>query len=58
MSLYADDVLLYLQDPGPSLTAAFSVIQEFVDFSGFPINWSNSTLFPISVIFGSAFLFF
>lgn len=26
VSLYADDMLLYLQDPGPSLSAAFGLI--------------------------------
>lgn len=29
VSLYADDVLLYFGDPERSLTAAFTLIQEF-----------------------------
>lgn len=47
MSLYDGDMLLYLQIPGPSLSAAFDLIQEFGDYSGFRINWSKSSLFPI-----------
>lgn len=40
-------MLLYLQDPGPSLLAAFGLIQEFGDYFGFRINWAKSSLFPI-----------
>lgn len=47
VSLYADDMLLYLQDPGASLSTAFWLIQEFGDYSGFRINWSKSFLFAI-----------
>lgn len=47
ISLYADDMLLHLQDPGPSLSATFGLIQEFEDYSGFRINWAKSSLFPI-----------
>lgn len=43
VSLYADDMLLYLSDPDSSLS--FLLIQEFGDFSGFRINWAKSTLF-------------
>lgn len=42
VSLYADDMFLYLQDTGPSLSMAFGLIQGFGDYSGFRIN-----LFPI-----------
>lgn len=47
VSLYADDMLLYLQDPGPSLLEAFRLIQKFGDYSGFRINWKKSSLFSI-----------
>lgn len=47
VSLYADDMLLYLQDPRPSDLAASRLIQEFGDYSGFSINWAKSSLFPI-----------
>lgn len=35
VSLYVDDMLLYLQDPEASLSTAFQLIQEFRDYSGF-----------------------
>lgn len=44
LSLYADGMLLYLQDPG-----AFQLIQEFGNYFGFRINWTISSLFPIDV---------
>lgn len=47
VSLYAYNMLLYLQDPGPSLLAAFGLIQEFGDYSGFRNNWAKSSLSPI-----------
>lgn len=47
VSLYADDMLLYLGDPELSLSNAFNVIQEFGNFSGFRIDWSKSSLFPL-----------
>lgn len=40
-------MLLYLQDPDPSLSAAFGLIQEFGDYSEFRINWTKSSLFLI-----------
>lgn len=33
-SLYADDMLLYLEDASPSLTMALDVIQQFGQYSG------------------------
>lgn len=35
VSLYADDMLLYLGDSDVSLSASVSLIQEFGDYSGF-----------------------
>lgn len=32
LSLYADDILLYLEDAGPSLTVAMHLIQQFGTF--------------------------
>lgn len=48
VSLYADDMLLYLRDSDESLTTAVSLIREFGDFSGFRINWTRSVLFPLN----------
>lgn len=47
LSLYADDALLYLNDPGPSLSAALTIFDMFGSFSGMRINWSKSILFLI-----------
>lgn len=47
LSLYPDDALLYLNDAGPSLSAALKLFDTFGTFSGIRINWSKSFLFPI-----------
>lgn len=49
ISLYVDDMLLYLEDAGPSLTIALHLIQQFGTFSGLQINWSKSQILPIDV---------
>lgn len=38
LSLYADDMLLYLEDTGPFLAAALNLIERFSAFSGLQIN--------------------
>ena len=38
ISLYADDVLLYSQDPLPSLTETFNLINIFSKISNYTIN--------------------
>lgn len=47
IALYADDMLLFLEDTTSSLTAAFEVIKTYGSFSGLTINWSKSVLMPI-----------
>lgn len=47
ISLYADDTLLYLADPGLSLHTALNVIEQFGTFSGLRINWGKSQILPI-----------
>ena len=47
ISLYADDILMYLGDTAASLRTAMGIIGEFGSFSGFNINWSKSILMPI-----------
>lgn len=49
LSLYANDMLLYLEDAGPSLSAALHLIQHFGAFSGLQINWSKSQFLPIDI---------
>lgn len=47
MALYADDLLLFLDDTRDSLIHAISLITEFGDYSGLWINWDKSALFPV-----------
>lgn len=44
LSLYADDMLLYLEDSGPSLEAALRLLKQFGEYSGLQINWSKSQI--------------
>lgn len=39
--LYVDDMLLYLEDAGPSLQSVLSVIEQFGQYSGLKINWDQ-----------------
>lgn len=47
ISMYADDTLLYLADPGHSLHNALQTIEQFGKFSGLKINWEKSQILPI-----------
>lgn len=46
-TLYADDMLLFLQNPGPSLEAAFEILGEFSRFSGLCMNWEKLSALAI-----------
>lgn len=48
ISLYADDVVLYLADPASSIPCLLDLIKQFGSFSGYTINWEKSVLMPIS----------
>lgn len=48
LSLYADDLILYLSDPSVSIPKAPEIISNFGKISGFKINLNKSLLFPIS----------
>lgn len=50
LALYADDLLLFLENPGPSLQEALSIIERFGTYSGLTINKSKSVIFPIDEI--------
>lgn len=49
LSLYADNMLLYFQDSGPSLAAALKLIKQFGEYSGLQINWCKSQILPLKL---------
>ncbi len=48
LSLYADDILLYVSNPELSIPPLLELIEKFGSLSGFTINWEKSELMPIS----------
>jgi len=60
ISLYADDILLYITQPQVSLSVILKTITNFGKLSGFKVNYEKSELMPIglkdlSVIHSSPF---
>lgn len=49
VGLYADDMILYLSDSGPSLHTALQIIEKFGRFSGLKMNWDKSQILPIDI---------
>ncbi|XP_012819057.2 uncharacterized protein LOC105947410 [Xenopus tropicalis] len=47
VSLYADDLLVYLVDPRDSLTSLLQLVDNFGHYSGLRINWDKSILCPV-----------
>ena len=47
ISLYADDVLLFLQDPTSSIKETIKLINSFSHVSDYSVNWNKSTALPI-----------
>lgn len=47
LALYADDMLLFLDDPRDSLRTALGIINHFATFSGLKVNWNKSSVLPI-----------
>lgn len=50
VALYADDVLLFLNDTGPSLEGALQVLNSFSIVTGLRVNWMKSLLFPLGPV--------
>ncbi len=50
VSLYADDLPLYISNPVESLPHLIVMLQHFGRLSGYKLNLSKSLLFPISQI--------
>lgn len=48
MSLYADDMLLYLSDPLTSIPNALSLLEEFGKISGYKINLQKCEIMPVN----------
>jgi len=48
ISLYADDVLLYLQHSKTCLSQVISLLESFSKVSEYSINWSESVVLPIN----------
>lgn len=49
LELYADNMLLFLRDPGESLVAALRIMNEFSQYSGLKVNWSKSSILQIDM---------
>lgn len=47
LALYADDINLFLRDPGPSLQAALDLISHFASISGLKVNWDKPLILPV-----------
>lgn len=52
ISLYADDVLIFLNSPSHSIPKIIELVLHYGSFSGYKINFSKSEAMPISVIHG------
>ena len=50
VSLYADDLLLYITNPVPSIPLIQSVLRNFGSFSGYKLNFHKSECFPINAL--------
>lgn len=48
ISLYADDITLYLRDPETNLNPLLRECIKFGGLSGITINWSKSVIFPLT----------
>ncbi len=48
VSLYADDLLLFVSKPATSLPEALTILDNFSQFSGYKLNLNKSKLFPIN----------
>ncbi len=48
LSLYADDLILFISDPVVSVPIILSILNQFGKISGYKINFHKSELFPVN----------
>ena len=48
ISLYADDLLIYVTDPMSCTPVILSILNNFSSFSGYKLNYSKSMCFPVN----------
>ncbi len=48
VSLYADDLLLFVSDPANSIPPVLTLLSEFGQISGYKLNLTKSELMPIN----------
>lgn len=49
LSLYADDLLLYITDPTFSIPAVLGILENFSTFSGYKLSLGKSECFPVNI---------
>lgn len=48
ISLYADDILLYINNPSSCMFNILATFKKYGEISGFKINWEKSALLPLT----------
>ncbi|MEW4363819.1 reverse transcriptase domain-containing protein, partial [Burkholderia pseudomallei] len=48
LSLYADDLLLYVTDPATSIPVILTILDNFGSFSGYKLNLHKSEYYPVN----------
>ena len=52
MSLYADNLLLYVSNPSTSLPIVLDILKQFGQLSGYKLKFGKSELFAINNLVG------